>query len=298
MQLPHISVCVCTYRRRELLSRLLDALERQTTKGRFTYSVVVSDNDSARSAEDVVNEFCAKNLTSVAYSVEPRQNIAMARNRALQSAEGDFIAFIDDDEIPGHDWLYSLLEAQAAYGADGVLGPVRPHFECDPPRWVTKGGFFDRPTYPTGYKVNWYEARTGNVLFKRSILSGFDSPFRPEFATAGEDMDFFRRMMDQGYAFVWCDEAAVYETVPQSRCNRRYLLRRALLRGSNFPKHPTDRLKNTVKSLIAVPCYTLALPLLAILAQHLFVSYLIKLCDHCSRLLAFLGFRLITERET
>lgn len=298
MRLPHIAVCICTFRRKELLSRLLEGLEHQTTKGRLTYSVVVADNDAASSAQDVVKAFSSKNLTPVTYCVEPRQNIAMARNRSLQNVDGEFIAFIDDDEIPAHDWLYTLLEAQAAHGADGVLGPVRPHFECDPPKWVTKGGFFDRPTYPTGYKVNWYEARTGNVLFKRSILEGHDLPFRPEFATAGEDMDFFRRMMDTGCVFVWCDEAAVYETVPQSRCNRRYLLRRALLRGSNFPKHPTDRLKNTVKSLIAVPCYTLALPLLAILGQHLFISYLIKLCDHCSRLLAFLGLRLVTERES
>ena len=36
----------------------------------------------------------------VKYCVEPRQNIALARNKALQNAEGDLIAFIDDDEFP------------------------------------------------------------------------------------------------------------------------------------------------------------------------------------------------------
>jgi hypothetical protein len=85
--------------------------------------------------------------------------------------------------------------------------------------------------------------------------------------------------------------------VPSLRCSRSYLLRRALLRGSNFPKHPTDRLKSAAKSLVAVPCYTVALPIFAIFGQHIFLKYLIKLLDHASRLLAYLGLRLVTERQ-
>jgi hypothetical protein len=111
-------------------------------------------------------------------------------------------------------------------------------------------------------------------------------------------MDFFRRLMDKGKTFVWCDEAIAYETVPPSRCNRSYLLRRALLRGSNFPKHPADRLKNAAKSLIAVPCYTVALPVLALFGEHVLLKYLIKLFDHTSRLLAYLGLRLADQRQT
>jgi hypothetical protein len=105
-------------------------------------------------------------------------------------------------------------------------------------------------------------------------------------------------MMQQGFTFIWCNEAPVYEIVPASRCNRSYLLKRALLRGSNFHKHPTDRLKNAAKSLIAVPCYTLALPFLALFGQHMFLKYLIKLFDHASRLLAYVGLSAVTRRQT
>ena len=77
-----------------------------------------------------------------------------------------------------------------------------------------------------------------------------------------------------------------------------YLLKRALLRGSNFSKHPTHRVRNGAKSLIAVPCYTLALPIFALFGQHVFLQYLIKLLDHASRLLAFVGLKVVTERET
>ena len=294
----HISVCICTFKRTEFLKRLLDRLDKQQTEGLFGYSLVVADNDRARSAEQSVVEFSATSQLSVTYCVEPRQNIALARNRALQHAVGTFIAFIDDDEFPAEDWLYNLFKVQMTLGVDGVLGPVKPYFESDPPSWVKKGKFFERPTHATGFKMSWGEARTGNVLFRRSILTSVNTPFRSEFNTAGEDVDFFRRMAEKGCVFVWCNEAVVYEVVPPSRCTRSYLLKRALLRGSNFSKHPRHRIRNGAKSLIAVPCYAVSLPILALFGQHVFLRYLIKLLDHASRLLAFAGLRLVTQRET
>jgi len=276
----------------------LELLQKQRTDRLFTYSVVVADNDPAQSAQQLVAELSSTSSVGVTYCSESQQNIALARNKALQYADGDFIAFIDDDEFPVEDWLCNLFKTCAAFRVDGVLGPVKPSFESDPPKWVKKGRFFDRPTFDTGYKINWDEARTGNVLFKRDILKSVDIPFRSEFATAGEDVDFFRRMMEKGHTFIWCNEAVAYEVVPASRCTRSYLLKRALLRGSNFNKHPTDRFKNAMKSLIAVPCYTLALPFLALFGEHLFLKYLVKLLDHGSRLLAYLGMSLVTQRKT
>ena len=294
----HISVCICTWKRGGLLSRTLAHLDKQQIEGLFTYSVVVADNDVMESARDVVAAFSSATRLDVKYCVEPQQNIALARNRALQNAAGDLIAFIDDDEFATEDWLCNLFKTYLTSGAAGVLGPVKPHFEAEPPHWVKEGGFFDRPTYPTGYKLSWGQSRTGNVLFRRDIIDPLGIPFRSHFATAGEDMDFFRRAMENGNVFVWCNEAVAYEVVPASRCTRKYLLRRALLRGSNFPKHPSHRVRNIAKSLIAVPVYTLALPVLALFGQHVFLKYLIKLLDHVSRLLAFIGFTMVTERQT
>ncbi|MGB8324093.1 MAG: glycosyltransferase family A protein [Candidatus Acidiferrum sp.] len=294
----HISVCICTFKRPELLTKLLDSLRAQRTDGLFTYSAVVADNDSAQSAQQVVCALASNFPVHLEYCSESQPNIAMTRNKAIQHADGDFIAFIDDDEFPADDWLYHLFNTCVSHGVAGVLGPVKPYFESEPPAWVRKGKFFDRPTFNTGYKLTYDQARTGNVLFKRQILGTVDLPFRPQFATAGEDVDFFRRMMQQGFVFIWCNEAPVYEIVSASRCNRSYLLKRALLRGSNFHKHPTDRLKNAVKSLIAVPCYTLALPFLALFGQHMFLKYLIKLFDHASRLLAYVGLSAVTRRHT
>jgi len=293
----HISVCVCTYKRPKLLKRLLEELRGQDTGGLFVYSIVVVDNDHLRSAEPVVANFTATSAIPIKYCVEPQQNIALARNRAIENTSGALVAFIDDDEFPINRWLLTLFKALKEYGVDGVLGPVKPHFDDAAPPWVVNSKLYDRPSYLTGYKVGWHESRTGNVLFRKNVLDGVDTPFKPEFDTGGEDVDFFRRMIEKGCEFVWCNEALLYEEVPLSRCKLSYLLKRALLRGSNSPKHPRHRIRNTVKSLIAVPCYALALPVLAVFGQHLFVKYLIKLCDHIARLLALLGLRLVTQRE-
>ena len=222
----------------------------------------------------------------------------MARNKSIENADGEFIAFIDDDEFPSREWLWNLWKTSKDFGVEGVLGPVKPSFESTPPNWIIKGKFFDRPTYKTGHPINWEQARTGNVLFKRSILNTEELPFRIQFDSAGEDVDFFRRMISKGSKFVWSNEAVVQELVPTSRCNRSYLLRRALLRGSNFHKHPTNRFKNCAKSLVAVPCYLAALPVLALLGQHVFIKYACKLLDHASRLLSYVGISLVTQRHT
>jgi succinoglycan biosynthesis protein ExoM len=293
----HITVCICTYKRPLLLAHSLEKLQDQETHGLFSYSIVVVDNDVTKSAQPSVLNFAATASVPVKYCVEPQQNIALARNKALENAKGDFIAFIDDDEFATRRWLANLFETCRKYEVDGVLGPVAPEFESPPPLWAVKGRFFERPNYETGYRMAWEETRTGNVLFRRKILDGNGEWFKAEFATGGEDVDFFRRMTEQGRSFVWCKEAVVYEIVPSARCKRSYLLKRALLRGSNFPKHPKHRLVNILKSLIAVPSYTLVLPVFAVCGQHVFVKYLIKLCDHASRLLAFLGVSLVTQRE-
>ena len=101
----HINVCICTYKRPPLLKRLLEELGGQDTSGLFTYSIVVADNDYLQSAKPIVDDFTATSSVPIKYCVEPRQNIALARNKAIENVNGDFVAFIDDDEFPTKRWL-------------------------------------------------------------------------------------------------------------------------------------------------------------------------------------------------
>jgi glycosyltransferase involved in cell wall biosynthesis len=236
-----------------------------------------------------VSEIAATSNIPIVYCVEPFQNISLTRNRAIANATGDFIAFIDDDEFPAERWLLTLFEAYLKYGADGVLGPVKCHFDEKPPNWVIKGKFHERPTYRTGFVIDWTKGRTGNVLLKKEIFADGEG-FSPEFHRAG-DQDFFRRMIAKGHVFIWCNEAVAYEVVPPVRWTRSFMLKRALLRGMIGMQHPTTRLRRIVKAVIAVPVYTIALPFSAALGHHRFMKLLIRLCNHSSSLLTFVGIK-------
>jgi succinoglycan biosynthesis protein ExoM len=317
-----------------MLDRLLLDIAKQETEGQFTFSVVVTDNDPAESAKTVVDKCQRECLVpfssqrteesgmrerlteeaqvnpdpvtnaqragsplSILYTVEVQKNIALARNTALSHATGDYIVCIDDDEFPLPGWLLHLYTTCEKYGVAGVLGPVLPHFGQSTPRWVINGRFYDRPRHETGFQMPWNECRTGNVLFRRSILPPEEPSFRPEFGTGGEDQDFFRRMIAQGHQFIWCDEAIAYEEVPPQRCRRGFLLNRALLRGKNSLRQRHGRLKNLLKAVIAVPVYLLALPFLFLVGHHYFMRYSVKLADHTGRILALFGLNLVNERR-
>lgn len=274
---------------------LLDELRIQETENQFTYSIVVTDNDHLESAKPVVLEFTKTSFIPIKYCVEPRQNIALARNRAIENASGDYVVFIDDDELPIREWLLTLFRACQEYNVDGVLGPVKPRYEQQPPKWVIRGKFHERPTYPTGFVIDWQKGRTGNTLLKMHLFVAGEQPFRREFLT-GEDQDFFRRMIEKGRRFVWCNEATAYEIVPAARCRRSFMLKRALLRGKISLLHPPSARIEILKSVIALPVYALALPFLPLVGHHQFMRYLVKTCDHAGRLLACVGIDAIKEQ--
>jgi succinoglycan biosynthesis protein ExoM len=300
--IPHISICICTFRRPDLLQRLFAALPRlDDGGGRLTFSCVVVDNDPSGSARATVEAFRASAGLDVVYAIEPERGFAAVRNRTLDLARGDCIAFIDDDEAPEPGWLVHLLDTLRSTGSDGVLGPVRPYFPTPPPAWVLRGRLCDRPAHPTGMAMPWDKCRTGNVLFKRAIVTG-GIRFDPAFARGGEDVDFFRRACARGHRFVWCEEAAVYEVVPPERVTKAYFLRRALLQGAISLSYSLGnggwaaRARVGGVAFTALVVYALALPALAAGGFHHVMKYLIKGAHHLGRLSALCGVQLVRER--
>jgi succinoglycan biosynthesis protein ExoM len=282
-----------------MLERLLEKLQHQKNDQLFTYSIVVVDNDFNQSAKAVSESFKSRSNIDIDYYVEPEQNIAMARNKAVENSRGDFIAFIDDDEFPCNEWLSRLYEACHKWNADGVLAPVLPYFEAEPPTWVVKGRLCERESFETGFPMREARnTRTGNVLLKRNLFNEVNAPFDPGFGrTGGEDVDFFGRMIREKRLFVWCNEAPAYESVPPQRLKRTYFLRRALLRGVANSKGLSVLDFGVFKSIIAFGLYTPALPVLLLLRHDLFMKYLIKDCDHIGKLLALCGLKVIKERS-
>ena len=227
---PLISVCVCTYKRADLLRLLLDGLASQTLAPE-SFEVVVVDNDAFASAKEVVEQAGQRHPALVLrYDVESMQGISHARNKAVALAAGQLLAFIDDDEQPAANWLADLLATMNAMDADAVLGPVLPRYPPTTRAWVIKSRFFERPRFPTGTVLEHKSCRTGNALVKAQRVKSR----RPEaFDTflsqsGGEDLHFFEWLARQGGRLVWCDTAEVREEVPAARQNLHYMLARSL----------------------------------------------------------------------
>ena len=191
---PHISICVCTFKRPQMLSNLLSKLQDQVTENLFTYSAVVVDNDPNQSARQIVNTWQDKSAIHIDYYFEPEKNIALARNKAVENATGSFIAFIDDDEFPTDSWLLNLYTSLLKYGVDGVLGPVKPHYPEMTPDWLIKSKLCERPEHKTGTILHWGQTRTGNTILNKRLFENnqlwFDSAFG---ITGGEDTIFFKK---------------------------------------------------------------------------------------------------------
>lgn len=281
-----------------MLRRLLAKVATLKTANLFTYSVVLVDNDELQSGKDVAVNARKQTGLCVDYDMEPERSISLARNRCVRNAHGELIAFIDDDEFPDQDWLLNHFRMLTASKADGVLGPVRSHFEGEAPAWLVKSGILERRSLNTGEVIrNSVDTRTGNVLIWKSVFTETGGYFDPKFGrSGGGDAVFFKRMMEQGKVFVWCNEACVFETVPPERQNRMYYLRRACTRGLGEAWETRALSAGTARSLAAIVLYTAALPVLCLLGQHLFMKYLVKDCDHIAKVLGYLGIRLAPER--
>lgn len=297
---PHICVCICTFKRAFLLSGLLEGLEGQETEGLFGYSIVIVDNDGSGSARKTVESYAKHSRVPISYHVEPVQNIALARNKAVANSRGDYVAFIDDDEVPSLGWLLNLYKSLVFFETSGVLGPVLPLYRGSPPSWVLNGEFFARPTYYSGYFLDWDITRMGNCLLRRSVFTERDDWFLAPYGRGGEDRDFFKRKIAQGHVFVWCREAPLFEIIPPERWALSHMIKRALLRGRQTYIAQQHEARNLLSSLGAILLYSMGLPLLfafsPLVGYDNFVKYLIKDFDHLGKLTAFFGIDPVKER--
>lgn len=211
-----LTIAICTRDRPERLSRCLRSLESALQFASVdNVQILVVDN----APPDQRTRELVRTFESVDYCVEPRPGLDFARNRAVQTARGELIAFVDDDVVVDRIWLRGICDAWSRNPeAGGFAGPVLP-YELETEAQIIfeqMGGFgrsFERrifrreapgvPGYPCGAGI--FGAGC-NMVFARAALlelGGFDEaldtgPPLP----GGGDLDIFYRVVRAGYTFV------------------------------------------------------------------------------------------------
>lgn len=122
-ELPLVSCVIPTYGRTETLVRAIDSAIRQTYSN--LEILVVDDNPrdsvSSNSVASIVDSYAGCGRVVRRISQEKHVNGAVARNVGVAAAQGEFIAFLDDDD----EWLENKIALQmATLCADPTVGGV------------------------------------------------------------------------------------------------------------------------------------------------------------------------------
>ncbi len=211
--LPRCTVAICTRDRPEDLRACLTAVAALPDDGQ---EVLVVDNAPAGDATRRV----LADFPGVRYVEEPRPGLDVARNRALQEAGGEIIAFTDDDARPDPGWLRALARNFADPLVLCVTGLTMP-LELETPaqerfeRECPFGRGFVRRTFDSTSHFPHQGGPMGagvNLSLRKSVLpllGGFDPALDAGTPTrSGGDHELFARILTHGYRIVY-DPAAL-----------------------------------------------------------------------------------------
>lgn len=238
-----VSVVMPTLNRAQPLRRALESLRQQRVPEDIGLEIVVVDNSADRSAAWVGEDAALGSAERpIRYVSEPRPGVANARNAGIVNARGLWIAFLDDDEEAGPDWIARHIQTLRGTGADASFGPVKAVAEAGKPSQALLDFFSRAIDRPDGADITDLAALLGtnnSVFSKERCLPGagiFDTTLNE---TGGEDSLLLQQLVLSGRKLAWAGGAEVIEWVPPRRLNWAYVARRRFLSGQirTFVQH-------------------------------------------------------------
>lgn len=209
MSEPPVSVVITTYNRCELVG---DAIESVLAQTYSDFELFVVDDASTDDTQAVVESYDDDRLTYVRH--ETNRHLSAARNTGIERANGEYVAFLDDDD----EWVETKLERQVErfekaservglvycwmdYSeGDDVIAEYHPTFRGDIyPRTLGR--------QPLGNGSTW--------LVREEVfdaVGGFDEHIR-----RGVDGDFVRRACKEYHVDVVREVLTVYNVGHGSR---------------------------------------------------------------------------------
>lgn len=143
--MPLVSVIIPTYNREKYVVEAIESVLVQTYKN---LEIIVVDDGSTDGTEKILEPYRDR----VVYIYQENQGPSAARNTGIRRANGQFIAFLDSDDL----WLPEKLEVQVAY------------METNPEVGLVHTGKLHREERPTGPILKEWpyaeQSRSGHIF--------------------------------------------------------------------------------------------------------------------------------------
>jgi GT2 family glycosyltransferase len=196
---PFISVVICSYNGSRTIRDALDALVHLKYPH---FEVIVVNDGSVDRTPDIASEYDVR-LINI-----PQSGLSAARNVGMQAAQGEIVAYLDDDAYPDPDWLTYLANMFMHTSHVGVGGP-----NLAPPGdgWIAEC-VANAPGGPLHVLLSDQEAEHipgCNMAFRKAYLEAIGG-FDPQFRTAGDDVDICWRLQQQGWTIGFNPAALVW----------------------------------------------------------------------------------------
>lgn len=206
---PFFSIIVPTHARPKQLAACFESLACLDYP-RERFEVIVVNDGSGTSPETVVAFF--RDRLDITLLTQPHAGPASARNTGAAKANGEFLAFTDDDCTPAPDWLQALA-ARFATVPDHVIGGRTLNALPDNPYSTASHLLID-------YLYAYYNADPNQARFFTSnnlavptdrfhAIGVFNTTFP---RAGGEDREFCDRWLHNDYRMIYAPEALVYHT--------------------------------------------------------------------------------------
>lgn len=196
---PFISVVVCSYNGARTLDECLSAV---STLSYPNYEVIVVNDGSTDATAAIAERHPCRIVTT------ENRGLSAARNLGAAAAQGEIVAYIDDDAAPDPHWLHFLAHAfrttrHAAIGGPNLLPPRHGFME----RCIDKAPGGAQHVLLTDELAEHIPGC--NTAVRRACLEAIGG-FDPLFRVAGDDVDFCWRLQEQGWTIGFAPGAVVW----------------------------------------------------------------------------------------
>jgi glycosyltransferase involved in cell wall biosynthesis len=227
------TVALCTHNHTDRLVRTLADL-RNLRMPEMPWELLLIDNACSDATPDMLASQTWPPGWHVRVVREEKLGLSNARNCAIREALGEYVIFIDDDETPDPEWLRAFEWLIKKHRPDAFGGRIEVLFEGTRPSWLADEllgflGQLNRADTPVPLALPNTSFHGGNFGFRKGAcesIGGFDAALGRKGTdnTGGEEVDFYRRLLDGGFKVWWTPDAVIFHRIESAKLKRGYFL--------------------------------------------------------------------------